>query len=62
MSPLILKRTSASRSSGQWRDDDHDVLEDGGVVGPIFTAPTEDIFIEHKHEMLTGLQKFNLSE
>jgi hypothetical protein len=24
MSPLILKRASASRSSGQWRDDDHD--------------------------------------
>jgi hypothetical protein len=25
---LILKRASASRSSGQWRDDDYDVLED----------------------------------
>jgi hypothetical protein len=32
---LILKRGSASRSSGQWRDDDYDVLENG-VVGRIF--------------------------
>jgi hypothetical protein len=29
MTPLILKRASASRSSGQWRDDDYDVLENG---------------------------------
>jgi hypothetical protein len=28
MSPLILKRASASRSSGQWGDDDYDVLDD----------------------------------
>jgi hypothetical protein len=34
--PLILKRASASRSSGQWRDDDYDVLENGVVVGRIF--------------------------
>jgi len=33
MSSLILKRASASRSSGQWRDDDYDVLEGGTVVG-----------------------------
>jgi hypothetical protein len=36
MTPLILKRGSASRPSGEWRDDDYDVLEDGGVVGRIF--------------------------
>jgi bifunctional non-homologous end joining protein LigD len=36
MATLILKRGSASRSSGQWRDDDYDVLEDGVVVGRIF--------------------------
>jgi hypothetical protein len=29
MSPLILKLASASRSSGQWSDDDYDVLENG---------------------------------
>jgi hypothetical protein len=32
---LILKRGSASRSSGQWSDDDYDVLENGVVVGRI---------------------------
>jgi hypothetical protein len=38
MPSLILKRTSASRSSGEWRDDDYyyDVLEDDVVVGRIF--------------------------
>jgi hypothetical protein len=33
---LILKRASVSRPSGQWHDDDYDVLENGGVVGRIF--------------------------
>jgi hypothetical protein len=33
MSELILKRASASRWSGQWRDDDYEVLENGVVVG-----------------------------
>lgn len=35
MSELILKRASASRLSGQWRDDDYDVLCDGEAVGRI---------------------------
>jgi hypothetical protein len=35
---LILKRASASRSSGEWSDDDHDVLADGVVVGRIMKA------------------------
>jgi len=39
MSSLILKRASASRSSGQWRDDDYDLLEKGVVVGRIFKVP-----------------------
>ena len=38
MSPLILKRGSASRSSEQWRDDDYDVLENGAVIGRIFLS------------------------
>src|SRR5438067_797912 len=33
---LILKRASASRSSGQWQDEDFDVLADGKVVGRIY--------------------------
>jgi hypothetical protein len=32
---LILKRASASRPSGEWNDDDYDVLCDGDVVGRI---------------------------
>jgi hypothetical protein len=29
MSSLILKRASASRPSGEWNEDDYDVLADG---------------------------------
>ena len=32
---LVLKRASGSRSSGEWKDDDFDVLADGAVVGRI---------------------------
>jgi hypothetical protein len=32
---FILKRASASRPSGEWNDDDYDVLADGVVVGRI---------------------------
>jgi hypothetical protein len=35
---LILKRASASRHSGQWNEDDFDVLAEGAVVGRIFKA------------------------
>jgi len=35
-SQLILKRASASRPSGEWSEDDFDVLKDGAVVGRIF--------------------------
>ena len=31
--PLILKRAPASRLSGEWNDDDYDVLADATVVG-----------------------------
>jgi hypothetical protein len=33
MARLILKRAKVSRPSGQWRDDDFDLLEDGVIVG-----------------------------
>jgi hypothetical protein len=36
--PLILRRASASRPSGEWNEDDFDVLADGVVVGRIFKA------------------------
>lgn len=38
MIQLSLKRASASRPSGEWSEDDVDVLENGGVVGCIFKA------------------------
>jgi hypothetical protein len=33
---LVLKRASASRPSGEWNEDDFDVLADGKVVGRIY--------------------------
>ena len=38
MDQLILKRASASRLSGEWNDDDYDVLAEGIVVGRIMQA------------------------
>jgi hypothetical protein len=38
MSSLILKRAAASRPSGEWNDDDFDVLADGAVV-KVHAAP-----------------------
>jgi hypothetical protein len=35
---LILKRAAASRPSGEWKDDDYDVVADGVVVGRIVNA------------------------
>jgi hypothetical protein len=35
---LIIKLASTSRSSDEWSEDDYDVLEDGVVVGRIFTS------------------------
>ena len=35
---LTLKRAAASRSSGEWGEDDYDVIADGVVVGRIMKA------------------------
>jgi hypothetical protein len=35
MGQLILKGATASRPSGQWGEDDYDVLSEGEVVGRI---------------------------
>jgi hypothetical protein len=37
-SQLVLKRASASRPSGEWNDEDFDVLADCAVVGRFFKA------------------------
>jgi hypothetical protein len=33
---LVLRQASARRPSGEWNDDDFDVLCDGAIVGRIF--------------------------
>jgi hypothetical protein len=38
-SRLILKRGKVSRPSGQWGDDDYDVICEGAVVGRVFLSP-----------------------
>jgi len=43
---LILKRASLSRPSGQWNDDDYDVLADGVVVGRILKAARRRVIRE----------------
>jgi len=43
LTPLILKRASASRPSGEWNDEDFDVLADGAVVGLILKAAASPI-------------------
>jgi hypothetical protein len=40
---LTLKRGSASRPSGEWNDDDFDVVADGAVVGRIFKADASPV-------------------
>jgi hypothetical protein len=43
MAQLILKRASVSRPSGEWNDDDYDVLCNGAVVGRIFNAAASPV-------------------
>jgi len=38
LAQLILKRASASRPSGEWNDEDYDVVADGVIVGRIMKA------------------------
>ena len=38
---LILKRANTSRVSGQWSDDDYDVLKNGVIIGGMPIAPAE---------------------
>jgi hypothetical protein len=38
MGKLVLKRASVSRPSGQWKDDDYNVIADAKMVGRIMKA------------------------
>jgi hypothetical protein len=40
---LTLKRAAASRPSGEWSDDNYDVLADGVVVGRIMKAAASPV-------------------
>ena len=40
---LALKRASASRPSGEWGEDDYDVLADDVVVGRIVKAAASPV-------------------
>jgi hypothetical protein len=51
---LILKRASASRSSGEWKDDDYDVLADGVVVGRIFNAAASPVGLPWMWTLIFG--------
>jgi hypothetical protein len=54
---VVLKRTSASRSSGQWSDDDFDVLAEGGVVGRIFKVNASRNEVAREGLLLSSHQK-----
>jgi hypothetical protein len=49
MTALLLKRASASRPSGDWSDDDYDVLADGIVVGRILKVHPASKMV-HQHD------------
>jgi hypothetical protein len=53
MGQLILKRAAASRPSGDWNDEDYDVLSDGAVVGRILKTSMQHP-ISAYHEKLGG--------
>jgi hypothetical protein len=49
---LLLKRAALSRPSGEWNQDDFDVLCDGEVVGRIFKANAAPVGEWGRHERL----------
>jgi hypothetical protein len=51
---LILKRASASRPSGEWNDDDYDVLADRVAVGRIFDAAASPVGLPWMWTLIFG--------
>jgi hypothetical protein len=52
---LLLKRASTSRPSGEWNDEDYDVLADGGaVVGRIFKVHAAPVGTPRMWTLLFG--------
>ena len=54
MAPLILKSAKTSRPSGEWKDDDYDVLSDGVVVGRIFNAAASPVGLPWMWTLIFG--------
>jgi hypothetical protein len=51
MTNLTLKRGKFSRPSGQWQDEDYDVLADGKVVGRIYEKAVRIIRLVKSREI-----------
>jgi hypothetical protein len=56
MTQLILKRASASRPSGEWDDNDFDVLADGVVVGRIMKAAAAPVGTPWMWTLMVGYE------
>jgi hypothetical protein len=54
MSSLILKRAAASRTSGEWREDDYDVLANSIVVGRIMKAAAAPVGMSWMRTLMFG--------
>jgi hypothetical protein len=54
---LILKRAAVSRPSGQWSDDDFDVLANGEVVGRIYKANAAPVGSPSMWTLVSGTTK-----
>jgi hypothetical protein len=51
---FVLKRAAASRPSGEWNDDDFDVLADGIVVGRIFNSAASPVGLPWMWTLIYG--------
>jgi hypothetical protein len=57
MSPLILKRASASWPSGELNEDDFDVVADGAVGGRLFKANATPVGMSWMWSLAFGHQE-----
>ena len=57
MSPLILKRASASWPSGELNEDDFDVVADGAVGGRLFKANATPVGMSWMWSLAFGPQE-----
>ena len=53
---LLLQRAWASRPSGEWKDDDFDVLADGVTVGRIMKAAASPVDAPWMWTLMVGYE------